>query len=170
MMIQRWREKIYTTFIGAINDRDEYQKQEIDKELAFAGVGLWYLNMLAMLIMLIIDTMNQTTSVGTIIIFLINIIYSNYVIFKMKKGKLNVTECGTKEEFLEQKNLLKKSSFKAGISWGLQMFVFMCYVFPYLSSEKISISLFDICLWSGGGIVFGLFMYVVSLLNLKKLY
>ncbi|PFP65462.1 hypothetical protein COJ95_26765, partial [Bacillus cereus] len=35
-MMQRWREKIYTTFIGAINDRDEYQKQEIDKELAFA--------------------------------------------------------------------------------------------------------------------------------------
>lgn len=169
-MRQKWKEKIYTTFIGAISDRDEYQKQEINKELAFAGVGLWYLNMLAMLIMLVIDAMNQTTSVGTIIIFIINMIYSNYVIIKMKKGKLNDTECATKEEFLEKKKLLRKSSFKAGISWGLQMFVFMCYVFPFLSSEKISISSFDIYVWGGAGMVFGLSMYGFALLNLKKVY
>lgn len=169
-MNQKWQEKIYTTFIGAQSDRDEYQKQEINKELAFAGVGLWYLNMLALLIMLVIDAMNQTTSVGTILIFLTNIIYSNYIVFKMKKGKLNDTECGTKEEFLEKKKLLRTSSIKAGVSWGLQMFVFMCYVFPYLSSEKISITQFDIFLWSGAGVFFGLSMYVLSLINLKKLY
>lgn len=169
-MKQKWKEKIYTNFIGAMSERDEYQKQEINKELAFAGVGLWYLNMLAMFIMLVIDTMNQTTSIGTIIIFFINIIYANYIIIKMKKGNLNETECGTKEEFLEKKKILRNSSIKAGISWGLQMFVFMCYVFPYLSSEKISISSFDIFIWSGAGLFFGLSMYGLSMLNLKKVY
>ncbi|MEH7456950.1 hypothetical protein V7183_06825, partial [Bacillus sp. JJ1127] len=65
-MKTKWKEKLYTNFIGTISERDEYQKQEINKELAIAGVGLWYLNMLAMLIMLIVDTMNNTMSIGTI--------------------------------------------------------------------------------------------------------
>lgn len=169
-MKQKWKEKVYTTFIGAMSERDEYQKQEINKELAFAGVGLWYLSMLAMFIMLIIDTMNQTISAGTIIIFSINMIYVYYVMFKLKKGNLNETECGTLEEFLAKKKLLKISSVKVGILWGLQMFFLMSYVFPYLGSEKISVSSFDVFVWSGAGLFFGLCMYGFAVLNLKKVY
>ncbi len=45
------------------------KKQEINKELSVAGIGLWWLNMLVMLIMLLVDTMNHTISIGTIFIF-----------------------------------------------------------------------------------------------------
>lgn len=50
------------------------------------------------------------------------------------------------------------------------MFVFMNYILPYVGSEEISISLFDVVLWSCAGGFFGLTMYVIGLLNLKKLY
>lgn len=50
------------------------------------------------------------------------------------------------------------------------MFVFMTYILPYLGSEEISVSLFDVVLWGCAGAFFGLSMYVIALLNLKKLY
>ncbi|MES5849433.1 MULTISPECIES: DUF3278 domain-containing protein [unclassified Bacillus cereus group] len=169
-MKKKWEEKLYKHFIGAIDERDEYQKQEINKELAFSGMILWYLNMIAMFIMLIVDTINNTMSIGTIITFIINMIYAGYLIRNIEKKKLNDTECTTKEEYLEKKKKLKKQSLKAGIYFSFQMFILMCYIFPYLSSGTISISLFDIIIWSGGGIFFGVSIYLVALSNLKKLY
>ncbi len=170
MMKIEWKEKVYNNFIGTISERDEYQKQEINKELAIAGIGLWWLNMLVMLIMLLVDTMNHTISIGTIFIFLINMIYTNYLIFKLKKKGLNDTECATEEEYLKHKKTLKKAGLKAGVLWGFQMFVFMTYILPYLGSEEISVSLFDVVLWGCAGAFFGLSMYIIALLNLKKLY
>ncbi|MGM7634437.1 DUF3278 domain-containing protein [Bacillus sp. Hm123] len=169
-MKDSWKEKVYSHFIGAISERDEYQKQEINKELAIAGIGLWYLNMLAMLIMLIVDTMNDTISIGTIIVFFVNMIYANYLVWKLKKKGLNDTECATEEEYLQKKRQLKKSGVKAGVLWGFQMFIFMSYISPYLSSGDISVSLFDVILWSCAGAFFGIAMYGLALSNLKKLY
>ena len=37
--------KIFNHFIGAIDARDEYQQQEIYKELAFTGILLYYVTM-----------------------------------------------------------------------------------------------------------------------------
>ena len=85
MMKIEWKERVYNSFVGTMSERDEYQKQEINKELSVAGIGLWWLNMLIMLIMLLIDTMNHTISIGTILIFLSNMIYANYLTFKFKK-------------------------------------------------------------------------------------
>ncbi|WP_020061744.1 DUF3278 domain-containing protein [Bacillus sp. 123MFChir2] len=169
-MKNEWKEKIYLNFIGAMSERDEYQKQEINKELAVAGVLLWYLNMLVMVIMLVVDTIHNTISIGTIIVFVVNMIYVNYLIWKVQKKRLNETECATEEEYLERKKQLKKSGLKAGLLWGFQMFVLMCYIFPYLGSEEISISRYDVIIWSCGGVFFGLSMYGIGLLNLKKLY
>ncbi|ENQ3078387.1 DUF3278 domain-containing protein [Bacillus cereus] len=169
-MKNKWKEKIYLNFIGAMSERDEYQKQEINKELAVAGVLLWYLNMVVMAILLVVDTIHNTISIGTIIIFVVNMIYVNYLIWKVQKKRLNETECATKEEYLERKKQLKKSGLKAGILWGFQMFVLMCYIFPYLGSNEISVSLYDVIIWSCGGAFFGLSMYGIALLNLKKLY
>ncbi|WP_459501900.1 DUF3278 domain-containing protein [Bacillus sp. C1] len=169
-MKKKWKEKIYTRFIGAMSERDEYQKQEINKELAIAGVGLWYLNILVMFIMLIVDTMNNTISIGTILIFLVNMISSLYIFQKIEKKKLNDTECATKEEYEEKKKQLRKSSVKQGLTWGVQMFILMSYVFPYLRSEEISISLFNVITYSCAGAFFGLSMYVIGSFNLKKLY
>ncbi|MEH7461580.1 DUF3278 domain-containing protein [Bacillus thuringiensis] len=169
-MKNEWKEKIYLNFIGAMSERDEYQKQEINKELAVAGVLLWYLNMLVMVIMLVVDTIHNTISIGTIIVFVVNMIYVNYLIWKVQKKRLNETECATEEEYLERKKQLKKSGLKAGLLWGFQMFVLMCYIFPYLGSEEISVSLYDVIIWGCGGVFFGLSMYGIGLLNLKKLY
>ncbi|MFB6649257.1 DUF3278 domain-containing protein [Bacillus toyonensis] len=169
-MKKKWEEKLYNHFIGAMDERDEYQKQEINKELAFSGMILWYLNMIAMIIMLIVDTINNTMSIGTIITFVINMIYAGYLLRNIEKKKLNDTECTTKEEYLEKKKKLKIKSLKAGILWAFQMFILMCYIFPYLSSKTISVSLFDIIIWSGGGIFFGGCIYLIALSNLKKLY
>ncbi|MFD3448849.1 DUF3278 domain-containing protein [Microbacteriaceae bacterium 4G12] len=169
-MKTKWKEHMYNRFIGALSERDEYQKQEINKELAFSGMMLWYLSMLAMFVMLIIDTIHNTISVGTILIFLINMVYAGYLMGKIEKKKLNDTECTTEEEYLEKKKLLQKQSSKAGVLWGFQMFILMSYIFPYLRSGKVSISLFDVIIWSCGGIFFGGAIYVVGLFNLKKLY
>jgi len=144
MMKIEWKERVYNSFVGTLSERDEYQKQEINKELSVAGIGLWWLNMLIMLIMLLVDTMNHTISIGTILIFLSNMIYANYLTFKFKKKGLNETECATKEEYLQHKKTLRKAGLKAGILWGFQMFVFMNYIFPYVGSEEISISLLDV--------------------------
>ncbi|PRT33490.1 DUF3278 domain-containing protein [Bacillus wiedmannii] len=165
-----WKERVYNNFVGTMSERDEYQKQEINKGLSVAGIGLWWLNMLVMLIMLLVDTMNHTISIGTILIFLSNMIYANYLTFKLKKKGLNDTECATKEEYLQHKKKLRKAGLKAGVLRGFQMFVFMNYILPYVGSEEISISLFDVVLWSCAGGFFGLTMYIFGLWNLKRLY
>lgn len=117
MMKIEWKERVYNSFVGTLSERDEYQKQEINKELSVAGIGLWWLNMLVMLIMLLVDTMNHTISIGTIFIFLSNMIYANYLAFKFKKKGLSDTECATKEEYLQHKKKLRKAGLKAGVLW-----------------------------------------------------
>ncbi len=169
-MKNKWKEKLYLNFIGAMSERDEYQKQEINKELAVAGVLLWYLNMLVMVIMLVVDTIHNTLSIGTIIVFVVNMIYATYLMRNIKKKNLNDTECATKEEYLEKKKKLKIDSLKAGMFWGGTMFILMSYIFPYLRSGEISVSSFNIIIWSCGGAFFGFSMYGIALLNLKKLY
>lgn len=163
-------EKMYLRFINKVSERDEYQIQEINKEFAIAGLMLWYANILAMFIMLVVDTINHTLSIGTIINFVVNMLYANYLMWKLKKNRLNDIECSTEEEFLKKKKQIKKSSIKAGLLWTFEMFILMCYVFPYLSSGKISVSLSDIIIWICAGLFFGSSMYVISSFNLKKLY
>lgn len=112
MMKIEWKERVYNSFVGTMSERDEYQKQEINKELSVAGIGLWWLNMLVMLIMLLVDTMNHTISIGTILVFLSNMIYANYLAFKFKKKGLSDTECATQEK-------IKKSWLKSRFALGL---------------------------------------------------
>ncbi|MGR6009095.1 hypothetical protein ACT7CZ_15865 [Bacillus cereus] len=81
-------EKMYLRFINKVSERDEYQIQEINKEFAIAGLMLWYTNILAMFIMLVVDTINQTLSIGTIITFVVNMLYANYLMWKLKKEKI----------------------------------------------------------------------------------
>jgi hypothetical protein len=168
-MANGWKNKIINHTIGAV-ERDEYQRQEIHRELAVAGIILWWLSILAMFIMLVIDTMNNTFSIGTAILFCLNMVYSLYTVIVIKKNSLIDTECATEEEYIEKRAYLRKEGIKDGLSWGIQMFIFMSYIFPYLGSEEISVSLFDVILWTCGGTFFGLCMYWMGLSNLKKLY
>lgn len=77
--------------------------------------------------------------------------------------------CNKRRIFTTQEKL-RKAGLKAGLLWGFQMFVFMNYILPYVGSEEISISLFKVVIFICGGGFFGLTMYVIGLLNLKKLY
>lgn len=77
--------------------------------------------------------------------------------------------CNKRRIFTTQEKL-RKTGLKAGLLWGFQMFVFMNYILPYVGLEEISISLFDVVLWSCGGGFFGLTMYIFGLWNLKRLY
>lgn len=56
--------------------------------------------MLVMFIMLFVDIMNYIIFIGIIFIFLFNMIYVNYLVFKFKKKGLSDIECVIKEEYL----------------------------------------------------------------------
>ncbi|MEK4129411.1 hypothetical protein NYE67_06995 [Solibacillus sp. FSL W8-0474] len=42
--MKRFKENIINKFIGAYDERDEYQKQEIYKEIAFSGIILLHVD------------------------------------------------------------------------------------------------------------------------------
>jgi uncharacterized membrane protein YqjE len=172
MQLTGWKKRIYnhTVGIGEMNKRDEYQLQEMNKELAVAGMVLYRMNMIAMFIMLIIDTSNNTLSSGTIVLLCINLLYSIYTVVVTRKNNLMDMECVIEEEYRGKRKELRKSSVKASVSWGLYMFIFMCYVSPYLSTGEIDVSSFDAILWACGGGFFGLSMYIFGMWHLKKLY
>lgn len=56
----------------------------------------------------------------------------------------------------------------AGLQWGLFMFVFMSYIFPVLGGENIKVDLKQVIVWTCGGIFFGLSMYFLAKLKIKK--
>lgn len=156
------KNKLLTSFIGSIDDRDEYQQQEIYKELALSGMLLWSLSMLIMFISLIIDTMNHTLSFSTSALLIINMIFAVTISFKLRKKHLDSTDCASLEEYQQKKKQLKKASTFAGVLWGVSMLILMQYVFPYLSTGEIDISWQNVLIWGAGGIFFGLISYRFS--------
>ncbi|MER1956652.1 MAG: DUF3278 domain-containing protein [Solibacillus sp.] len=115
------KNQIFNHFIGAIDARDEYQQQEIYKELAFSGIILYYLLMLLMGTSLIIDLLQQTFSLITPILLIVTIGYSGFLMKRLNKKELMVTDCATPEEYEMNVHRLKRSSTLIGISWGLMM-------------------------------------------------
>ncbi|AYV70165.1 DUF3278 domain-containing protein [Bacillus circulans] len=162
------RNKILNRFIGVYDDRDEYQLYEIHKELAFSGIMLWYLTTLLMIISLIIDTIHHTLSFATPSLFIVNMIYAILTLIKIRKKQLDETDCASIEEYEEKKKQLKKSSFLAGIQWGLSMLILMEYVFPYLSTGELNLEWWNVLIWLLGGMLFGMTMYLFSKSKLQK--
>ncbi|SDB82707.1 Protein of unknown function [Pelagirhabdus alkalitolerans] len=162
------KDKILNRFIGAVDERDEYQTQEIHKELAATGVLLWYLTMILMVTSLIVDTVQNTLSWITPALLLINMAYALTVTVRVRKKHLDETDCVTKAEYEEKKRQMKKQSILAGIQWGFFMLVFMEYILPYLSAGDPNLNAFSIMTWLFGGIVFGAVMYKMSKSSLQK--
>ena len=79
------KNKLLNHFIGVMDDRDEYQQQEIYKELAFSGMLLWSLSMLLMLVSIVIDTIQNTISFSTPALLMINMIYAFYITIRLLK-------------------------------------------------------------------------------------
>lgn len=46
---------------------------------------------------------------------------------------------------------------KVGLIWGLSMFIFMCFVWPLISGEEITLKkiLIGIPIWTIAGLLFG---------------
>jgi len=156
------KNKLLTTFIGTIDNRDEYQQQEIYKELALSGMLLWTLSMLVMFINLIIDTMHQTLSFSTTALLIINMVYAVTISARVRKKHLDSTDCASLEEYQQKKKQLKKSSTIAGVFWGIFMLIMMQYVFPYLATGEIDVGWQHVLLWGAAGIFFGLALYWFS--------
>ncbi|MEN1968429.1 DUF3278 domain-containing protein [Lentibacillus sp. N15] len=162
------RNKILKRFIGAIDDRDEYQLQEIHKELAFSGILLWGLTLILMFISLVIDTIHNTLTFITPALLIVNMVYAIKVVSKLRKKNLDDIDCATMEEYKEKKKGLKKSSTIAGVAWGITMLIFMQYIFPYLSVGEIDVSWWNVLIWAFAGVFFGIATYWLSRSKLRK--
>ncbi|GIO17553.1 hypothetical protein J18TS1_06530 [Oceanobacillus oncorhynchi subsp. incaldanensis] len=156
------KNKLLTSFIGTIDNRDEYQQQEIYKELALSGMLLWTISMLVMFVNLIIDTMHQTLSFSTTALFIINMFYAVTISARLRKKHLDNTDCASLEEYQQKKKQLKKSSTFAGFFWGFFMLAMMQYVFPYLSTGETNASWQSVLIWGAAGIFLGLGLYWFS--------
>ena len=164
------KDSILNQFIGVFDERDEYQKQEIYKELAVSGVVFYYLSMLLMLVSLIIDTFNNEMSIITPILVVLNVSYSGYIGYRLSKKKLDTSDCATPEEYERKKAELKRSCIMAGMQWGLWMIVMMEYILPFIAGEELSVSWIAILVWSIGGLALSVFLYLVSKSKLQKQY
>ena len=161
------KNKILNHFIGVMDDRDEYQQQEIHKELAFSGILLWYLTMLVVCVSLVIDTIHNNVTLITVCLFILNMVYAVLITTRIRKKNLDETDCMSQEEYDSKKQQLKKSTAFMGIFWGGAMFISNVYILPFLSQEGISLSWGSLA-WIFGGIFFGMSMYSFSKMKLKK--
>jgi len=160
--------KLLNRFIGNLDDRDEYQKQEIYKELAFWGVLLWTSTMLLMFASFIADTIRNSLSFITIALLIINMLYAGILTIRLRKNHLDETDCSTMEEYEIKKRRLRKSSLLAGSVFGILLIFFNLYLFPYLSSGTIEFSLFTLSVSVITAIGYGIAMYYVAKSKLKK--
>ncbi|SDD35860.1 Protein of unknown function [Terribacillus halophilus] len=145
------KNKILNHFIGVMDDRDEYQRQEIHKELAFSGILLWYVTMLVMCVSLMMDTIHHDVSLITVCLFIINMVYAALITTRIRRKNLDETDCMSQEEYEQKKRHLKKSTTFMGAFWGAAMFINMNYIFPFLSNEDVSVSWGSLA-WIVGGI------------------
>ena len=164
------KNQILNRFIGVIDNRDEYQTQEIYKELAFSGMLLWGLTMLLMFISLVIDTIKNEVSFITLALLIVNLVYSSLLMVRLNRKQLDNSDCATIEEYNAKKSRLKRACTIAGIQWGLFMVILMEYIFPFLSKEAIQLSWINILIWFAGGLFFGIVMYAISKAKLKKYF
>ncbi|GAA0494101.1 hypothetical protein GCM10008986_20770 [Salinibacillus aidingensis] len=162
------KNKILNRFIGAVDDRDEYQRHEIYKELAFSGILLWYLTLFLMFISLIFDTIHNTLSFATPSLFIINMVYAGIVIVKIRRKNLDETDCASLEEYEEKKKQLKITSTLFAVQWGFFMLFFMEYVSPYISTGEIDVDWWDVVIWLIAGAFFGMTQYSISKSKIQK--
>lgn len=161
------KKRMIHQLVGAMDERDEYQQREIDRELAFSGVLLWYLSMGLMLIMIIADTAQQSFTVYPVLLFVINMVYAGYVTVSIKRKQLDESDTLNWREYEEKKKKLRSSSVKGGAVWMLFMLIMMEYVLPVLGGGEVALTGVRFMIWGMAAVVFaGLFyLFAVSRLN-----
>lgn len=69
-----------------LDDRDEYQRNEIYEELAFSGILLWFLTTLLMVISFVMDVFQNSLSFTTIALIIINMVYVIIITIRLRKN------------------------------------------------------------------------------------
>lgn len=161
------KERMIHQLVGALDERDEYQRKEIHRELAFSGVLLWYLSMGLMVAMIIADAARQTFTLYPILLFVMNMVYAGYVTVSVKRRQLDESDTVTWEEYESKKQKLRHSSVKGGGVWMLFMLIMMEYVLPVLGGGEAALTAVSFLIWGVAAVVFAglLYLYAVSRLN-----
>lgn len=164
------KDQILNRFVGTMSDRDEYQKQEIYKELAYSGILLYWLCIFLMFICLLVDTYHHTLSVGTIGLLVIVMGYSVVFLQRIRKKQLDITEFTSEEEYKAAVGKLLKNSIKGGLLWGIQMFILMQYILPYIADGEIKPSWYTFLIFVVfGSTFFGGAIYLLAKSKMKKI-
>lgn len=163
------KEKLFNLFIGVDTNRDEYQLQEIRHILANIAIGLSISNMLLLCILIIVDQVNQATSVGTVGLSIINIISTIYFYIKIGRKGLNETEFTTEEELNQfKKRALYRSLIQGGFL-GILVYFITSILLPFILSETFKLNLIDLLKIVVFGTIFiGSILYLIVCLRLKK--
>lgn len=157
-----------SSFMGLDMTNDEYQRQQGYIILANCFNYLFYLIAASMLISLIWDISHQTFSTGTILIFLILQGISIFIINQNRKTQSDITEVYSDEDYQSEINKLKRQSFKLGLYWGTCMYVMIEILFKIISGETYEFDWFNLFIWIIGGLFFGLSMYFIRKMKIKK--
>src|SRR5699024_4613597 len=133
---RKMKNKLLKRVIGFMDERDEYQLQEINKDLAFSGMILWILMMLLMLICLILDVIHDTFTFITAALLVVNLVYASMVFSKVRRKGLDNTDCANVEEYEMKKQQVQKGAVRAGIFFYIVMFIFTGFVSSSLTAGK----------------------------------
>lgn len=162
------KNKLLKRVIGFMDERDEYQLQEINKDLAFSGMILWILMMLLMLISLILDVIHDTFTFITAALLVVNMVYAIMVFSKVRRKGLDNTDCANVEEYEMKKQQVQKGAVRAGIFFTIAMIIFTGFVTPSLTAGKIELDWFSALTFIVLGPLYGVGIYLVGKSKLEK--
>ncbi|MDJ1155255.1 DUF3278 domain-containing protein [Macrococcoides caseolyticum] len=157
-----------SSFMGLDMTNDEYQRQQGYIILANCFNYLFYLIVASMFISLIWDISHQMFSTGTILMFLILQGISIFIINQNRKTQSDITEVYSDEDYQSEINKLKRQSVKLGLYWGTCMYVMIEILFKIISGETYEFDWFNLFIWIIGGLFFGLSMYFIGKMKIKK--
>lgn len=167
--MKRLEEKLFKRYIGYIDDRDEYQKSVIYMILAKLNMYLFYLTSILMLISLLFDTIHHRFTFGTFALFFIQQFNAYYILIKLRKSRVDITEFYDNNTYQNQLKKLKKQSSVAGIQWAFFMIVMNNYILPTISGDSIILNLNSFIIWILGGVFFGVIIYFFGKVKIKKI-
>lgn len=161
--------KLLKHYIGYEQPRDEYQQGVINETLTTANLYTFYLLTICMVISLIFDSINHKFTFGTFALFFIQQFNSYYVLSKMRKSGVDITEFDDDMDYKEQVKILRNKTIIGAIQWTLWMVVTMGYIFPTLWGDPINMDFTQIMIFICSGVLFGVLCYVFAKGKLKKL-
>ena len=86
----------------------------------------------------------------------------------MKKSGAYETEVYDDYTYNMEIKKLKKQCIISAIQWGIFMFFFIIYLWPWILGEPINVGLRQVIAWTIGGTLFGLLCYAISKSKIKK--